>query len=143
MLQLKPFLFVQLLCSVLGEVSALASVSVLLQLGAISWSLLTAEDQVYSNLNSRSCEDEVREILELSKLLVWFWRLAAILFAALLLIVTTCIWSPVACSSCSCSCRRQNLPAGKQVWGRASSGCTCCFESRRRSRNSPRQPCRV
>ena len=57
----------------LGEAFALASVTVLLLLGAISWSLLTAKDQVYSNFNSRSCEDELREILELSKLLAWNW----------------------------------------------------------------------
>ena len=71
--------------------SALASVTVPLLLGAIRWGLLTADDQGYLNLNCRSCEDEQREILELSKLLFWYPWLAAILFAELWLIVASYI----------------------------------------------------
>ena len=83
--------------------------------------LLTAEDQVYSNLNSRSCEDELREILELSKVLAWYWWLAAILFAALWLIIASCNWRAVACPSCSGACQRRIQLGGQQVLERASS----------------------
>ena len=97
----QTFSFVQWLRMVPGGVSALASVAVPLLVGAICWGHLTAEDQVYSNVNSRSCEDELREILELSKLFAWYRWLAAILCAALWLIVATCLWSAVGYSSCS------------------------------------------
>ena len=82
---------------VLGDVSTLACVTVPLLLGAISWRFTTAEDQVYLNLNSLSCEDELCEMLELSKLLACYRWLAAVLVAALWLIVVTCIWSGGTC----------------------------------------------
>ena len=65
----KEHIAVQSLCMVPGEASALALLTVPLLLGAVTWSLLTAEDQVFSKLNRRSREDELRETLELSKLL--------------------------------------------------------------------------
>ena len=100
---------------------------------------VAAEDKEYANLNSRSFEDELREILELSTLLVWYRWLAAILFAAFWLIIASCIWSAEACSSCSGTCRRRNYLGGQQAFGRASSS----VEPRCRSRNSLGQCCRV
>ena len=85
------------------------------------WGLLTAQDQAHSNLNSRSCEDELREIQELSKLFAWYRWFTVILFAAL---IATCIWSAVACSSCSDACQHRNQPAGQQVLKRAPSRTT-------------------
>ena len=70
-----------------GEASALAAVAVPLLLGAISWGLLTSKDQAFSNPNIRSCEDELREIAKLTRLLVWYRWLAAVLSAAPWLIV--------------------------------------------------------
>ena len=78
-----------------GESSALASVTVPLLLSAISWGLLTAEDQAFSNLNRHSCEDKLREIVEVSKLLALYQWSAAVLLAAL--------WHVVASRILECS----------------------------------------